>query len=1280
MGLRRCTISIIGVLLLANLATISISSIEPIDDFRFSSHNSGIDIKPTAVSFNYPNSIDQDKYQMFSSNHPIANFNRPADLFVIDGMLGAQIRLTITLENFGANSSGVFPTQILVEHDEYTKFEILNTTLTAPSINPGSTTTVQYTWTPTYAGNHSLVVTALHPTDANSGNDILSRHLTVGRVYDNCDDFSSWSVGAGWSSNPDAAISKGVACHFGNGAMSNYGNSVSSSLSTPVWDFSDRHPNPTRGVGMSFFATGSAQLGDVISFQARKTDGSWQEIGQISGSIDPTVADGTSSWSTFTNTIGAHTLPLAPLQVEHLHSSSQFRYAFTSNSAGTDIGYWLDELIWYYDQRAGLHEYDWVIGVNNSSSAQRGQWSDQLVTIHNNGNVSDRYTPSLNAVPAEWEYSLLHENGGNIDPSIGIQVMPGESHNLRIKLKPGANSTVGANPYQLQVVSINEPSIIEVKNLQITVDPSFIPSIITPSQTALCSPGSSCEFFVEVDNIGEAVDTFSISVSDFNVLSGWTLGLSWDQTSQISISPGAPEAIKFVVSVPADADPDLTSSVWLEIASDSDPSKTDIALIKAKSAMVTIAEVGFDLASQGAQDWSLLPSEVRELTFTVWNNASRLDTFTVGADKQGGKTWSLVQPSFTSLAVNPGSSSTFTVTVQSPSTGQVGDLGPIITPWATSTLSNTNATPSAFTLLAIKPVYDLKISIVNGNQEIEPGVAAVFGIEIENDGNGPVDALISVAGLSDDWSWWVVVDGITTQQPIYLSPSYELNDVKYVEVNLLIPQEVGPNEDIDFTIRVDPEGGSDSNEEDNSVLFELKTAEVKIPEIIGFNNSTQMVRVEETLTIDYQIHNIGNIADQNIRATVQVQSMPQTDGVIVEMFAIDDIANKVEDGRWIGVAISASGNVTMRIVIFVEEHVQVGTNVALVLIVEGGEGEDGLPITKTAETLINVYERRDVTLEYSLNESSILGHSEVLTIYVWSNSSIAETLIFSPQLPDGWSLYCDGLNIEQSYTFTVDKSDGLRPSTASVLCKIIDSGRAQSDSIRWNITNEDGDVLSTEDIEFAFVSESDEVTNIFGYALSDTRTIVFGIVSLTIIMASLLLVLARGRRGEEEEYETEKYEREVVTGPPSSDVVQPQVVQPVLQVLTTPVGQEDLAAQVSTVVAVTQPLEHHPLVQQPQGQHSIAQQHPVVPPQAEQTSVAGLPFSEEIIDGYRVSELQAAGWTEEQIEWKRQSLEQSVSVSPPYSPEETVSSPIAETKPEDEGADGLGDAFTALGG
>ena len=105
--------------------------------------NSGIDIKPNSVSFNYPSSTDQDKYQMFSSNYPIQNFNKPADLFVIDAMLGVEIRMTIELENTGSNSSGLFPVRISVEHDEYTKFELMSTTINSPSINPMITGTTE---------------------------------------------------------------------------------------------------------------------------------------------------------------------------------------------------------------------------------------------------------------------------------------------------------------------------------------------------------------------------------------------------------------------------------------------------------------------------------------------------------------------------------------------------------------------------------------------------------------------------------------------------------------------------------------------------------------------------------------------------------------------------------------------------------------------------------------------------------------------------------------------------------------------------------------------------------------------------------------------------------------------------------------------------------------------------------------------------------------------------------------------------------------------------------
>ncbi len=194
------------------------------EDKYASARTSGIDVHPTIVKFNYPNSADQDKYKMFSSNHPIPNFNRPELLFVIDGMKGVDLQITITIENIGVNPSGTFNTQIKVLHDEYSEFVLLDTQIASASINPGSTADITFTWNPTYSGNHSMLITSLHSTDDNTGNDLLSRHLTIGSIYDNCDDLSQWTVGSSWSSSTEAAISAGRSCHVGNGVSSNYGN------------------------------------------------------------------------------------------------------------------------------------------------------------------------------------------------------------------------------------------------------------------------------------------------------------------------------------------------------------------------------------------------------------------------------------------------------------------------------------------------------------------------------------------------------------------------------------------------------------------------------------------------------------------------------------------------------------------------------------------------------------------------------------------------------------------------------------------------------------------------------------------------------------------------------------------------------------------------------------------------------------------------------------------------------------------------------------------------
>ena len=113
-------------------------------------------------SVEYTSSTDEAKYKMFSSNHPILGFNRPAELFVIDAMVNVSATLTISVENIGTASSGTVDVNVLLLHDDYDYFEFVNsTTQMAPfraeeAIPYGSVV-------PGYAGNHTLPFVSRQP-------------------------------------------------------------------------------------------------------------------------------------------------------------------------------------------------------------------------------------------------------------------------------------------------------------------------------------------------------------------------------------------------------------------------------------------------------------------------------------------------------------------------------------------------------------------------------------------------------------------------------------------------------------------------------------------------------------------------------------------------------------------------------------------------------------------------------------------------------------------------------------------------------------------------------------------------------------------------------------------------------------------------------------------------------------------------------------------------------------------------------------------------------------
>ncbi|MGB1955597.1 MAG: hypothetical protein ACPHUK_08380, partial [Candidatus Poseidoniaceae archaeon] len=317
----------------------------------FSSRNSGIDITPVDVSITYSNLADENQYKMFSSNHPIPNFNRPADLYVTDSVNSTPMDIEVTVRNDGITTSGIITLKLLILHNEYGQFELANRTMTMNGLTSnGQGTATFYNVNVNYSGNHTLQVSSTHGAiDDNTGNDMFSRHYTVAHSYSTCTSLLGWNTGPLWGMSSDASLSMGSSCHIGQGRTGSYIDNMQSSLTTPIMDFSDVVPNPLMTNGISFFYTGSADTNDELKLYAKNQNGAWDELATIAGTVDVNLGE----WRTISNSNMGHTTPIIPVNpTQHLHTNSQFRFTFTSDSSGTSNGYWIDDIVIIYDQSA----------------------------------------------------------------------------------------------------------------------------------------------------------------------------------------------------------------------------------------------------------------------------------------------------------------------------------------------------------------------------------------------------------------------------------------------------------------------------------------------------------------------------------------------------------------------------------------------------------------------------------------------------------------------------------------------------------------------------------------------------------------------------------------------------------------------------------------------------------------------------------------------------------------------------------------------------------------
>ena len=250
---------------------------------------------------------------MFSSNYPIPGFNKPEMLYVTDGVVGVELNMNIVVENLGSAQSGFIDVEVMVLHNEYTRFELLNTTKGLTPISGGSSSSVDILWTPYYSGNHTLVIEVTNTLgDVNSANDQQSRHLTVAYHYDNCVDMSQWTSTGDWKVNSDVSISQSSAFHVGNGQFSSYNALTTSTLTSPTFNVADDVSGHRSAIGYSFFYTGGAGSGDEMKGYVKDETGAWFETFTMQNVIDNNFQDGLD-WNTFTASYNGRNSPLLPL-------------------------------------------------------------------------------------------------------------------------------------------------------------------------------------------------------------------------------------------------------------------------------------------------------------------------------------------------------------------------------------------------------------------------------------------------------------------------------------------------------------------------------------------------------------------------------------------------------------------------------------------------------------------------------------------------------------------------------------------------------------------------------------------------------------------------------------------------------------------------------------------------------------------------------------------------------------------------------------------------------
>lgn len=1089
----------------------------------------GVDITVTNTSFSYTTSVDEGKYRMFSSNHPIPAFNRPAELYVIDAVVNIPIYAEVTLENLGSNPSGTIDVTLMVLHNEYLQFEMVNITQQMAGLSGGASNSIGFTFTPTYSGNHSMqVIGTSSIVDDVPANNQRNRHFTVASHYFNCNDFSQWTATNDWGINTDTALSQGTACHAGNGETSSYLPSTISVLETPAMDMSDAVGNPLRTNGMTFFYTGSSQPGDEMKVYIQDNAGTNTELATLSGTIDQMFLDG-ASWQTFSVNSKGATSPLIPAPQSAFSTATKFRFVLTTDATINDIGFWLDDIVIVYDQKVKPMEY----ALSSAGVATMGslpdEWGTVSVSITNDGNISDYVLPSILDIPEDWEVYFSHPSGVSINAQTGILLGPGESKSIDVKIKPDENATTGFEQMTFVGTSSQYQFVNTTLPVQYQVLPDREPLIVQPELRPACPPGYTCPFEIEVRNIGDATDVFDLSLDRMGLPEQWMVQLSWTQSESILVRPDTPVAVGLTMTVPSTATPDTVVSFTMVAQSQNNSAKSHSSVIDIAASMISEAEVGMT-QSQAAKEWMVDAGETKIVEFTIWNNASRQDIFSMEIIHDPSSLWTIEQPTRPDAVINPGATTTFTTRITAPETGQAGDAAPSLTPQITSLRSGMTIAGEEFDSIIVRTISDLSLELLESPAKLRPGTANRIHLELVNNGNGPIEATIEPMDIPDAWGTWITVDGKNHTEALALSAPYDLENNATVELWVYVPSEEAASEIHTITIMAtNTLGLNDVSPEDNVVSFDTITASVKIPYLQGADESTSAM-VGGTVSVESTLTNVGNAADDQIIVMASVSASPPIPN-LVAFFSTGLSSSSKSLDEAVTIMLLPNQSTMLTVDLILPDDMILNTRIVVTFQVIAGMNAEQQPYELELESLVVVDQQRKVMADLSAPVDMIhqTGTGVPLFINMTSQSSQKESIQFIAEVPEGWQLVCNGVLMDKSGQNLSFTTGHITPQLMDVPCTLHRMNGPLDGKITFIVASQDEQITWQGSQVYQFEEREPDQSSV-------SVEVVAGGIAVLLAFTLLMVLLLRSRNSDEIEItsDSEPHEAPVPAGPPAS--------------------------------------------------------------------------------------------------------------------------------------------------